>query len=131
MRVSEHRVLRRFGPKREEVMGGWRRLYNEELHNLYDLPNVFMMIKSRRMNWAGDVWRMGKMRNAYIILVGNLKGRDHSEDLVIDGKIVLELHYFGWKPEGKRPLGRPRHKWEDNIKITIFWLENVKGRHHS
>jgi hypothetical protein len=77
--VFENRVLRRiFGPRRDEMTGYWRKLYNEEFHNLYCSPN--RMIKSRRMRWAGHVTRMGETRNAYRILVG--------------------------KPEGKRPLGR-------------------------
>jgi hypothetical protein len=70
-----------FGPKRDEVTGGWRKLHNEELHSLYSSPSIIRMIKSWRMRWAGYVARMGKKRNAYRILVG--------------------------KPDGKRPLGRP------------------------
>jgi hypothetical protein len=81
--VIENRLLRRiFGPKREEVLRGWRRLHNEELHNLYASPNIVKVIKSRRMRLAGYVTHIGEMRNAYYILVENLKGRDHSEDLV-------------------------------------------------
>jgi hypothetical protein len=69
--VFENRVLRRiFGPKRDEVTGDWRKLLNEELHNLHSSPNMIRMIKSRRMRWTGDVARMGKKRNAYRILVG-------------------------------------------------------------
>jgi hypothetical protein len=80
--VFENRVLRRiFGPKCNEVTGRWRKLHNEELHNLYFSPNDTGMTKSRRMRWAGNVVHMGEMRNAYKILIG--------------------------KPEG--PLGRPRH----------------------
>jgi hypothetical protein len=75
------------------VKGDWRKLHNEELHKLYSSPNIIRMIKSRRMRWAGHVARMGKTRNAYRILVG--------------------------KPKGKRPLGRPRRKWVDNIKIDL------------
>jgi hypothetical protein len=87
-------VLRRiFGPKRDEIIIGWRRLHNEELHNLYSSPNIIRMIKSRRMSWAGHVAQMGRKRNAYKILVG--------------------------KPEGKRPLGRPRCRWVDNVKIDV------------
>jgi hypothetical protein len=75
---EEHRlsrVLRRiFGPKRDEVTGGWRTLHNEELHNLYSLPSTIRMIKSRRMRWAGHVARMGEKRNAYRILVGKPEG---------------------------------------------------------
>jgi hypothetical protein len=70
--VFENRVLRElFGPKRDEVTGGWRKLHNEALHNLYSSPNIIRMIKSRRIRWAGYVARIGKMRNAYTILVGN------------------------------------------------------------
>jgi transcription termination factor 2 len=92
--VFENRVLRRiFGPKRDEVTGGWRKLHNEELHKLYSSPSIIRMIKSRRMRWAGHVARMGEKRNAYRILVE--------------------------KPEGKRPLGRPRRRWVDNIKMDL------------
>jgi hypothetical protein len=81
--VFENRVLRGiFGPKRDEVTGDWRRLHNEELHNLYTSPHIFTVTKSR-MRWAVHVARMGAKRNSYMILVG--------------------------KPEGKRPLGRPRN----------------------
>jgi hypothetical protein len=83
LREFEDRVLRRiFGPKRDEVTGGWRKLFNEELHNLYSSRSIIRMIKSRKIIWAGHVARMGEKRNAYRILVG--------------------------KPEGKRPLGRRR-----------------------
>jgi hypothetical protein len=79
MRVFENRVLRKiFGPKRDEVIGGWRKLHNEELHNMYCSPSIIRIIKSRRMRWAGHVDRMGEKRNTYRILMG--------------------------KPEGKRPL---------------------------
>jgi hypothetical protein len=86
-------MLRRiFGPKRDEVTGGWRKLHNEEVHNLYSSPSIIRMVKSRRIRWAGHVARMGrKKKNAYRILVG--------------------------KSEGKRPLGRPRRRWVDNIKM--------------
>jgi hypothetical protein len=94
LRVFENRVLRRiFGPKRYEVTGGWRKLHNEELHGLYSSPSVVRMINARRMRWAGHVECMGEVRGAHNILVG--------------------------KPEGRRPLGRPRHRWEDNIKIDL------------
>jgi hypothetical protein len=92
LRVFEHRVLRRiFGLKTDEVTGGWRKLHNEEFHNLYSLPNI--MMKSRRMRWAGHAARMGERRKAYRKLVG--------------------------KPEGNRPVGRPRHRWVDNIKMFL------------
>jgi hypothetical protein len=93
---EEHRlrVLRRiFGPKRDEVTGGWRKLHNEEIHNLYSSPSIIRVIKSRRMRWPGHVAHMEEKRNAYRILIG--------------------------KPEGKRPLGRPRRRWVENIKMDI------------
>jgi hypothetical protein len=92
--VFENRVLRRiFGPKRNEVTGEWRKLHNEELCDLYSLPNIIRIIKSRRMSWAGHVARMGEKRNAYRLLVG--------------------------MPKGKRPLGRPRRRWVDNIRMDL------------
>jgi len=92
LRVFENGVLRRvFGPKRDEVTGEWRKLHNEELSDLYSLPNIVRVVKSRRMRWAGHVARMGQGRVVYRVLVG--------------------------KPEGKRPLGRPRRRWEDKIKM--------------
>jgi hypothetical protein len=92
--VFENRVLRRiFGPKRDEVTGEWSKLHNEELHSLYSSPNIIRQIKSRRMRWAGHVARMGEERNVY--------------------KVLME------KPEGKRPLGRPRRRWEDGIRMGI------------
>jgi hypothetical protein len=80
-RVFENRVLRIFGPEREED-GSWRKLHNDELHNLYSSPNIVRVIKSGRMRWAGHVARMGEGRGVYRVLVG--------------------------RPESKRPLGRPR-----------------------
>jgi hypothetical protein len=94
LRGFENRVLRRiFGPKRDEVTGGWRKLHNKELHNLYSSPSIITMIKSRRMKWAGHVARMGEKRDAYKVLVG--------------------------KSEGKRPLGRPRLRLVDTIKMDL------------
>jgi hypothetical protein len=94
LRVFESRVLRRiFGPKRDEVTGGWRKLHNEELHGLYSSPSTVRVIKARRMRWAGYVARMGEVRGAYNILVGRL--------------------------EGRRPLGRPTRRREDNIKTDL------------
>jgi hypothetical protein len=93
--VFENRVLRRiFGPKRGEVTGGWRKLYNEEFHNLYSSPSIIRIIKSRRMRWVGHVAQMGEKRNVYRLLVG--------------------------KPERKRLLGRPRHRWTDNVKMDLL-----------
>jgi len=94
LRVFENRVLRRiFGPRRDEVTGEWRRLHNEELNYLYSLPNIVRVIKLRRMRWAGRVARMGEERQVYRVLVG--------------------------KPEGRRPLGRPRCRWMDNIRMDL------------
>ena len=93
LRVFENMVFRRiFGPRRDEVTGEWRRLHNEELIGLYSSPNI-VRVKSRRMRWAGHVARMGEERGAYRVLVG--------------------------KPEGKRPLGRPRRRWVDNIRMDL------------
>jgi hypothetical protein len=84
-------VLRRiFGPKRDEVTGEWRKLHNKDLHDLYSSPIVVRVIKSRRMRWAGHAASTGEGRGVYRVLLG--------------------------KPEGKRPLGRPRSRWDDNIK---------------
>jgi hypothetical protein len=92
--VFENRVLRRiFGPKRDEMTREWRKLHNEELHDLYSSPSIIRIIKSRRIRLAGHEARMGEKRIAYGLLVG--------------------------KPEGKRPLGRPRRRWVDNIRIDL------------
>jgi hypothetical protein len=81
-------LLRRiFGPKRDEVTGGWRKLHNEELHGLYSSPGIVRVIKAR-MRWAGHVARMGEVRGAYNILVGKPEGRKHWEDLSVDGRIT-------------------------------------------
>jgi hypothetical protein len=92
LRVFENRVLRIFGPKRKED-GSWTKLHNDELHSLYSSPNNVRVIKSRRMSLAGNVARMGEGRSVYRVLVG--------------------------RPDGKRPLGRPRRRWEDNIKMDL------------
>jgi hypothetical protein len=87
-------VLRRiFGPKGNEVIGGWRKLRSEELHNLYSSPSIIRTMKSRRMRWAGNIARLGEKKNACRIFVG--------------------------KPEGKGSPGRPRRRWNDNIKIDL------------
>jgi hypothetical protein len=92
--VFENRTLRRIvGPKRDEVTGEWRKLHNEELHDLCSLPSIIRMIKSKRMRLAGHVARMQEKKNAYRLLVG--------------------------KPEGRRPLGKPRHRCVDNIRMDL------------
>ena len=107
----KNRALRRvFGPKRDEVTGELRKVHNEELSDLYSLPNIVRVVKSRRMRWAGHVARMGEGKRVYRVLVGKL--------------------------EGKRPLGRPRRRWEDNIKMDFQevgrgcgdWMELAQDR---
>ena len=94
LRVFEKKVLRIiFGPRSDEVTGEWRRLHIEKLNDLYSSPNIVRVIKSRRMRWAGHVARMGEERGVYRFLVGN--------------------------PEGKRPLGRPRRRWVDNVRMDL------------
>jgi hypothetical protein len=94
LRVFKNRVLRKvFGPKTDEVTGEWRKLHNEELNDLYSLPNIVRVVKSRRMSWAGRVARVGEDSGVHRVLVGN--------------------------PEGKRLLGRPRRRWEDHIKMAL------------
>jgi hypothetical protein len=92
--VFENRVLRRiFGPKTDEVTGEWRKLHDEELHNLYSSPSIIRIIKASWKRWVGHVARIVEKRNAYRLLVG--------------------------KPEERRPLGRPRHRWIDNIRMDL------------
>jgi hypothetical protein len=94
LRVFENKVLRRiFGPKRDEVTGEWGKLHNEVLNDLYSLPNIVRVIKSRTTTWAGHIARMGERRVVHRVLVG--------------------------KPEGKRPLGRLRRRWEDNVRMDL------------
>jgi hypothetical protein len=111
LRVFENRVLRRiFGPKRDEVTGEWRKLHYEELNDLYSSLNIAWAIKSRIMRWTGYVASMGERRGVYRVVVG--------------------------KPEGKRPLGRPRPRWKDNIKTDLQevgcggmdWIELAQDR---
>ena len=110
LRVFENRILRRiFGPKRDENRE-WRRLHNQELHSFYRSPNIVRVIKSRRFRWAGHVARMKEGRSAFKILTG--------------------------KPTGKRPLGKPRRRWEDNIRMYLEemginvgnWVDSAQDR---
>ena len=108
--MFENRVLRRvFGPRRDELTGEWRKLHNEELRNLYSLPYIVRVVKSRRMGWSGHLAHMGEGRGVHRVLVG--------------------------KSEGKRPLGRPRRRWEDNIKMDLWevggggdWVDLAQDR---
>jgi hypothetical protein len=90
-----------FGPKKDEVTGEWRKLHNEKLNDLFSLPNIVRVVKSRRMRWAGHVACIGENRIVH--------------------KVLVE------KPEGKRPLGRPRRKWEDNIKMDLQEVGRGRG----
>ena len=112
LRVFENRIPRRiFGPKRDEN-GEWRRLHNEELHSFYRSPNIVRVIKSRRLRWTGPVARMEEGRSAFKILTG--------------------------KPTGNRPLGRPRRRWEDNIRMDLEeiginagnWVDSAQDRNY-
>jgi len=109
--VFENWVFRRiFGPKRDEVTREWRKLHNEDLNDKYSSSNIVRVIKSRIMRWAGHIARMGERRGVYRVLVG--------------------------KPEGKSPLGRPRRRWEDDIKVDLQevgcggmdWIELAQDR---
>ena len=109
--MFENRVLRRiFEPKRDDITGKWRKLQTEELNDLYCSPIIVQVIKLKRMRWAGHVACMGEGRGVYRVFVG--------------------------KPEGKRPLGRRRHRWEDNIKMDLQevgcggmdWIELAQDR---
>jgi len=109
LRVFENRVLRRiFGRKRDEVTGERIKLHNEELNDMYFSPNIIRVIKLRKMRWAGHVGHVGDSRSVYRVLVE--------------------------KPERKRPLGRPRRRWDDNIKMDlqevggIDWIELAQDR---
>ena len=92
--MFQNKVVRKiFGAKRDKITGEWRNLHNAELHALYSSPNIIRSLKSRRLRWVGHIAHMEQSRNAYRVLVG--------------------------KPDGKGPLGRPRRRWEDNIKMDL------------
>ena len=93
-RLFENKVLRKiFEAERDKIIGEWRKLRNAELHTFYFSPNLIMILNSRRLRWAGHVVRIKESRNAYRVLVG--------------------------RPEGKRSVGRPRRRWEDNVKMDL------------
>jgi hypothetical protein len=109
--VFENKVLRRIlGPKRDEATGEWRKLHNQEVHELYSSPSIIRIMKSRRMRLAGHVPPMGEKRNAYTLLVG--------------------------RPEGRGPLGRPRRRWLGTITMDLVevgwgdvdWIGLAQGR---
>ena len=101
--MFENKVLRNiFVAKKEEITGEWRKLHNVELQELYSSPNIISRLKSRRLRWAGHVARMEQSRNVYRVLVG--------------------------KPEGKRPIERPRRRWEDNIKMDLREVRYDPGK---
>ena len=110
VRVFEKRLLRIFGSKKEEVKGEWRKIHNEELNDMYCSPNILQVIKSKRMRWAGHVACKGERRGVCRVLVG--------------------------KPEWKKPLGRPRRRWEYNIKMDLWevvcgvmgWIKLARDR---
>ena len=108
LRMFENTVLSGiFGPKWDDRTGEWRKVHNEELRDLYSLPNIVRVVKSITMRWAGHVARLGEGRDVHRVLVG--------------------------KPEGKSPLGRPRRRWEDNIKMDLQgvgadWMELAQDR---
>ena len=98
MRMFENRVLRRvFGPKRDEVTGEWRKLYNEELMDLYSLPNIVRVVKSRRMRWAGHVARMVEGRDVHRVLVGKPEGKRPLGDPDADGRTILRWIFRKWE----------------------------------
>ena len=98
MRVFENRVLRRvFGPKRDEVTGEWRKLHKEELRDIFTLPNIVRVIKSRRMRWAGHVARMGEGRGVHRVLVGKPEGKRKWGDPDVDGRIILRCIFRKWE----------------------------------
>jgi len=97
LRVFGNRVFRRvFGPKRDEVTGEWRKLHNEDLRDIYSLPDIVRVVKSRRMRWAGDVVRMGEGRGVHRVLVGKPEGKRLLGDLNVDGRIILRWIFEKW-----------------------------------
>ena len=116
LRVFENRVLRRaFGSKRDEVTGKWRKLHNEELSDLYSLPNIVRVVKSRRMRWAGHVARMVEGREVHRVLVRKPEGKNHWEGPDADGRIILRWIF---------------RKWEGVVRTGWSWLRIGTGGGH-
>ena len=114
--MFENRVLRRiFGPRGDEVTGDWRKLHNEELNDLYSSPNIFRVIKSRKMRWAGHVVRLGENRSVHRVLVKKPEGKNYLEDPDVDGKRILKWIF---------------RKWHMKARIGSMWLRIWKGGGH-
>jgi hypothetical protein len=114
--VFENRVLRRiFGPKRDGVTGEWRKLHNEELHDLYCSPNIVRVIKSGRMRWTGQVARMAEGRGVDMVVVVKPEGRNHWGDPGVDGRVILRWIF---------------RKWDVGVWTGLGWLRIETGGGH-
>jgi hypothetical protein len=121
LRVFENRMLRRiFGPKKEGLTREWRKLHDEELNDLYSLPNIDRVIKSRKMRWAWHVARMGDKIGVYRVLVGKSEERDHLEDPGVDGRIILSWIFRTW--DGGKDwieLAQDRYRWRALVNVVM------------
>jgi hypothetical protein len=126
LRVFENRVLRRiFGPNRDEVTGEWRKMHNEELHNLYSSPDIIRQVKSSRMRWAGHVARMGEERKVYKVLAGKPEGKNHWEDQGVGGKMGSEwiLRRLAWGGVDWIRLAQDRDWWQAVVSTVMnLWV---------